>query len=168
MRRDGADITYREHPLAAGYAQRAGASLLDGIVFLACVPIPLELAIFIGGFDMPASRSRAWFWAGALVFTLVYSWVISRRRSFGQIATGIRVRTDDDRPPTLPMAFVRTVVKLAGFAGWAYVWSWINWGAPTWLVVMFAPFGVGLLWPLVDDRDRAWHDIVSRTRAVSV
>jgi len=59
-------------------------------------------------------------------------------------------------------------VKLAGFAGWAYVWSWINWGAPGWLVLTFAPFGAGLLWPLVDHRKRAWHDIVSGTRAVAV
>ncbi len=161
---------YREVPLSASYVQRAGGSLLDGVVFLGAVPLPLEAVLFFLQIDLSARHSRIVFWSGAALFTIVYSWIISQgRRSIGQLAVGIAVAGRvDSEPPSFPQAVVRTVVKLLGFAGWAYAFAALMWGAPDAAVLILTPFGLGLLWPVWDDRGRAWHDIVSSTRAISV
>jgi len=173
------DVTIRYEPLRASrrpgwfldaaYWQRAGALLVDALVFLVVVPLPTVLALWffgeggltpsctvVGGIETggetcrtspgDVALSRTVFWTMAVAYGLVYSAQIGRGRTLGRRATECEVV---DATTEEPIGFGRGLGRTLA------------------MLVSAAPLGLGFLWPLWDPRRRTFHDMIARTRVVS-
>lgn len=158
------DEPYRPRDRSAPFVQRAGALVLDAVVAFVCVPLPVQVYFLLtgrGGLTCTwngdtevcltdpgdARLSRVMFWTLASVFVLCFSWAISRRRTLGQAAVGIRVK---DTVSGAPVSFGRALLRTVAMA------------------LSLLPLGLGFWWALIDRDRRTWHDIIARTTATAV
>ncbi len=158
------DAPHRPRYRSAPFVQRAGAVVLDAVVAFVCVPVPVQVYFLLtgrGGLQCTwngntevcltdpadARLSRIMFWTLATVFALAFSWAVSRRRTLGQAAVGIRVA---DATTGAPVSFGRAIVRTLA------------------MVVSLVPLGLGFWWALVDRDRRTWHDLIARTTAIAV
>jgi uncharacterized RDD family membrane protein YckC len=142
----------------AGFLQRAGAFLIDGVV-LSAFGVPLAAAGYFGiragmlvlGHRTPVEVDEtlltlmilAWFVMATVYFTLLH-------RTFGQTIgkslLGIAVRTID----LGEIGTVRALVRTLGYA------------------VSSSFFGFGFVLAALTPRKRAWHDFLARTCVVRI
>jgi uncharacterized RDD family membrane protein YckC len=162
---------FAETPVAGRYAlagwwQRAGAQVIDGIVVtIAAVVI---LAITGGAFSTGFLAGDTAGWVSVIVgvtlavisvsvAAMLYAPALMATtggKTLGRMATGCRVVRADGRPMTFGYAFVREVLVkglLFGLIG-------ILTAGVGWLV--------DDLWPLWDEEHRALHDFVVNSRVV--
>lgn len=152
---------------AAPWGRRAGALLLDLLFqFLAVVAVAVLVAVVTGGdsFTYETEDTDGEFvietlpywaaWAGGvgvlLLFT--YPWVtmgLMKGASPGRRAVGIRVVNVDGSRPGFGKAFLREGVTKGA------------------LSLFSLPLLLSYLWPLWDPHQRALHDLVCSTRAVT-
>jgi uncharacterized RDD family membrane protein YckC len=151
-------------PLAA-YWQRAGALMLDALIFVVTVALPATLAVWWfgdsglivcserGGVEVCPEltardrlSSRAVFYTLGAVFVAVYSLAIGRGRTVGKRATECKVV---DSGTEQVIGFGRGLLRTIAMA------------------VSLLPFGLGFLWPIWDPQNRTFHDMIARTRVIS-
>ncbi len=132
----------------ASWVSRAAAWLLDGVVAAA----PTVLAVGVAG-ATGRRQDGTWFGlvlAGYLATIAVAAWNMGWRQgttgqSLGKSALGIAVvSAEDGRPIGVGLGLARWLV--AGFLGGLCLLDY--------------------LWPLWDERNRAWHDMVLDTSVV--
>jgi uncharacterized RDD family membrane protein YckC len=147
----------------AGWWQRAGAAIVDGlIVGVVALIFILPLGIGVGSTDSNTGTAA---YVGALILTVIvfaivglfYAPVMMSRtngQTLGRMATGIRVIRANGQPITFGFAALREIVVKSLLVG----------------VVSSLTAGIGylldVLWPLWDDENRALHDFVVDTRSV--
>ncbi len=150
--------------LPASLLQRAGALLVDALLFACLVLVPTTLITWWFGPEAKTfcqirngSEScsvtpealrftRSVFWPIASVFVLVYSRSIAQGASIGKKATEIVVvDAETARPISYGRALARTVLS----------------------VVSVAAFGLGMLLALTNPQRRTLHDYIVRTRVIS-
>lgn len=158
------DAPRRPDLLPATFGQRTGALLLDAVVAFVCVPVPIQVfflltgrgwqnCTWVGNVEVcvtnpeDARLSRILFWSLATLFALGFSWVVSRRRTFGQQAVGMRI---GDAATGEPVPFGRALLRTVA------------------MVISAVPIGLGFWWALWDRDGRTWHDRIARTRAIAV
>jgi uncharacterized RDD family membrane protein YckC len=150
--------------IPANFVQRCGSLILDVWLWFICVPFPVSIITWFSGQplrpctfygDVESCQattgsdllvSRLLFWSFATVFTLLISWLVSRRSTLGQRAVAMRI-VDDATGKRI--GFGRALLRNLA------------------MVISAIPLGLGFWWMFVDSRDRTWHDIIARTRAIS-
>jgi uncharacterized RDD family membrane protein YckC len=147
----------------AGWWQRAGAAIIDGLIITVVAMIfIIPLGIGVGSTDSDTGTAAL---VGAFLLTLIvfavvglfYAPVMMSRtngQTLGRMATGIRVIRAGGEPITFGFAALREIVVKTLLVG----------------AVSSATAGIGylidVLWPLWDDENRALHDFVVNTRSV--
>lgn len=158
------DVPRGPDQIPANFLQRSGSLILDVWVWFICVPFPVSIVTWLsdqplrpctwyGGVESCQATtghdllvSRLLFWCLAIVFTLGISWLVSRRSTLGQRAVGMRI-VDDATGGRI--GFGRALLRTLA------------------MMISAIPLGLGFWWVFVDARDRTWHDIIARTRAIS-
>jgi len=150
----------------AGWWERVGAQLIDGIIITVGALIVLVIfgGIFSAGFFGGSETGTASVAVGLLlgivavaIVALLYAPLMMSRtdgKTLGRMAVGIRVMRADGGPMTFGFAMLREVLIktiLFGFLGS------ITAGIASLL---------DILWPLWDDENRALHDFIVNTRVV--
>ena len=149
----------------AGWWSRAGAALVDGVivglgaaVLLVAISAPLSIDFFRddAGFISTLVDLVIAIACVSIVACLYAPALMARTngRTFGRMATGIRVVRASGKPIGFWFAMLREVVVkslLFGFLGT--------------LIAGLVPL-VDVLWPLWDEENRALHDYVVNTRVV--
>jgi uncharacterized RDD family membrane protein YckC len=150
----------------SGWWRRAGAAIVDGIVIgigaivlLIAITAPFSLGFFASDDAGLASLAVGLVIAVLCVsvVALLYAPALMTRtngRTFGRMATGIRVVRANGEPMTFSVAVMREVVIKALALGIA--------GSATGGLAQL----LDILWPLWDDENRALHDMVVDTRVV--
>lgn len=143
----------------APHGRRLVALLVDGVVIVA-----LAVAIFLiagaavaGGTDRTVVLAILLGFFGYIVAALLYAPVamaLLGGRTLGKYVVGLRVVGEDGVPVGFGRAFFREVLVKGVVLAIA---SGITGGLA---------FLADALWPFVDDRNRALHDLVSGTRVV--
>lgn len=138
-----APIAYVEY---AHWLRRAGAYLIDSVVLAIGMGIVLIPALVAAGGPGRGPALTAWLYF--LVAPLAYfaGWHGSSGRTLGKQALGIRVVDVRSREP---IGYVRALVRHAT--------ATILW------LLFTVPGIVDALWPLMNDRRQALHDIVARS-----
>lgn len=151
-------------PLAS-WIQRAGAFILDLGMFIVLVATPVTVVMWFltgdlnpcyvqggteicdGWTDGEHLLNRVMFWSLTTVFVLVVSWFVGAKgQTLGKKATACRV-VDGDTEESI--GFRRGLVRTLS------------------MVVSAVPLGLGFLWPLWDDQNRTFHDMIARTHVIS-
>lgn len=145
----------------APHGRRLVALLLDGLII-----VLLAVAIFVGIFaSLDSGEDGASIAVAVLLGALAYAagallyapvaMALLDGRTVGKLIMGLRVVGDDGRPVGFGRAFLREVVVKG-------------------LVLAIASGATGglafladALWPFVDDRRRALHDLISGTRVIT-
>ena len=148
----------------AAYGRRVVATLVDALIVFALAAAVLGLVIAVAGsFDDDATGVAAAILSALIavlaitVGALVYAPAVMARtngRTVGKMVTGIRVVRADGRRVDFLWAALREVVVKAFALGIAAALT----GGLAYLV--------DVLWPFVDGRRRALHDIVVDSRVV--
>jgi uncharacterized RDD family membrane protein YckC len=150
----------------AGWWQRAGAQVIDGIVvtIAALVMLAIVGGVFSAGFLAGDTAGWVSVVVGLTLAVITLSiaamlyapalMAITGGRTLGRMATGCRVVRADGQPMTFGYAVVREVLVkglLFGFIG-----------------ILTAGIGwlLDYLWPLWDEEHRALHDFVVNSRVV--
>lgn len=148
----------------AGWWQRVGATILDGLIaipfivpgFIVLIAGPTELNFREDGFDGPGiyeeptggtiAIALLLYLLGAVAYLVFYCRRVSRRgASLGMSATGYRI-VHSESGQNITMA--RSVGRF--FARY----------------LSALPCYLGYLWPLWDPENRTFHDMIASTRAV--
>lgn len=128
----------------AGWWARVGATLLDGLIMVAGALLLGAIGAAVGGRDGFAIG----FWIGYALGFLLYAPLMlayHQGQTLGKQAAGVRVVHRDGQPIGFGRAWLREV--------------------PIKYVCGIIPF-IDVLWPLWEDRARAWHDFAAVTRVV--
>jgi uncharacterized RDD family membrane protein YckC len=131
-------------PVEAGWWARVGATLLDAVIIVVGALILGAIGAAIGG----NNGFAVGFWIGYAIGFLLYPPLMlayNGGQTLGKQATGVRVVHRDGQPIGLGRAWLREV--------------------PIKYVCGIIPF-IDVLWPLWEERARAWHDFVAVTRVV--
>ncbi|NMR20788.1 RDD family protein [Cellulomonas fimi] len=134
----------------ASFASRALAALLDVLV-VATVGFLIALGITVADVELSPAAGRAIVVASLVTVLVVLPTVVetlSRGRSLGKLAAGIRVVRDDGGPVRLRQALIRA---LTGFGE-----LWLTFGS------------VALITSLLNDKGKRVGDVVAGTYAVRV
>ncbi len=149
----------------AVYWQRAGALLVDLLLFVITVAAPATLIVWWFG-DVGAivcswdgnsevcpgltaadiRLSRITFYSLATVFLALYAYRVGQGATIGRRTTQYKIV---DAVSGQPIGFGRGLLRSLAMA------------------VSAAPLMLGFLWPLWDRERRTFHDMIARTRAVS-
>ena len=127
----------------AGFIRRSAALVYDVLLVFGVLVLVTALALALnGGEQVPAA------WLRALYLLTLYGffagfWLYGGQ-TLGMRAWRLRLVEESGRAPTLRAATVRFAAAL------------LSWTA----------CGLGHLWILIDGRNRAWHDRLSRTYVV--
>ncbi len=149
----------------AGWWQRAGAFLIDGIVVgvpgailgvLVSIPTYGSFNEWASGDEFNAAGESASLILGLVIAVAYYCIMMPRTngQTLGKMALGIRVVREDGGPITAGFAFKRQILVQQLLFGWVallacYIPTILNYLAPTW-----------------DDGNRAWHDRIVGSRVV--
>jgi len=147
----GIDITNARTP---GLLRRLAAILYDGMVLLGILILAVALVVIpyeqLSGTPFPQDAPLHRLALRAYLLLVIgaffsYFWVRGGQ-TLGMRAWRLRVLHDDGEP-----------------LGWGDAWRRFAFAC-----LSLAPFGLGLLWCLLDRDGLAWHDRLSRTRPVLV
>jgi uncharacterized RDD family membrane protein YckC len=150
----------------SGWWRRAGAWIIDGLIVMIAALIVLVLfgAVFSVGFFAGNEAGSASTAVGlvlgflaAIIVTLLYQPLIMARtngRTFGKMATGIRVIRTNGEPMDFAWSALRQVVVIQ-----------IGFGILSSFTFGLASL-IDYLWPLWDSENRALHDMIVSTRVV--
>jgi uncharacterized RDD family membrane protein YckC len=149
------------HPAVAppSHLRRLVAFLVDGVVVLALGVLVLAVALSGVASDDPTIVERVL--VGLLAYAVAATlfapvcMALLGGRTLGKALVGLRVVREDGSPCSFGRALVREVLVKGLVLGAA---SAITGGLA---------FLADAIWPLIDDRRRALHDLVSGTRVVS-
>lgn len=126
--------------------RRLAAALYDGFLMIGAFMFALLLEVIIRDtlLGLPVNRHLHGMMALALWFGYFgWSWTHTGQ-TLGLRAWRLHLRKDNGSRLTWREAFIR------------YSVSWLSWGAAA----------LGILWCLVDRRNRAWHDLIAGTEMV--
>ena len=118
------------------------ALVYDGVILLGVLMLASAVALPFGGAGKIAFRD---FWFTLWLFGSCFAYLGGLWRygglTVGMRAWKIRLISADNRPMTWPRCLLRFLVAL----------------------VSLGTAGMGFLWALVDERNRAWHDLATGT-----
>jgi uncharacterized RDD family membrane protein YckC len=131
----------------AGWWARVGATIIDGLITLACA-----FALGLVGALASADTAYALGLVGYALAVLFYAPVLlatNNGQTWGKQATGVRVICADSEPIGFGRAFTREVLVKAILLG----------------IIPVVPL-INSLWPLWQDQHKALHDLICGTRVI--
>ena len=123
-------------------ARRLLVMFYDTVILLGLLILATAIALPFGDIDKVAMRD---FWFTLWLFAVCFAYLGGCWRyggmTVGMRAWRVRLVSDDDQVISWPRCLLRFFVG----------------------VVSLGVLGLGILWALVDSKNRAWHDLAART-----